>query len=401
MMIRSIYALAFWIAAGFASAVMMFGCERGAQPNAPTAKGTAPAATGNVAQQRPTVGVVTVQSEAVPVSTELSGRIEAWRTAQVRARATGIVQQRLFEEGSEVQAGQILYRIDPKPLQASLASAQAVLGRAEATLANASATLSRYEPLIKQGAVSKQDYADLAAARKVAQAEVNAALAARDTAQLNLSYAEVTAPIGGRVGRSLVTEGALVSQNEATVLTTIQQLDPIYVNMTQSSAENLRLRQGLDSGSLHPAADASVQLTLEDGSTYRHSGQLLFTDVTLDQATSSAALRATFPNPQRLLLPGMYVRAHLALAVDAKAWRVPRQAVLRQGETATVLIAGADDKVQSKPVNTGGTIDNDWIVTSGLADGDRVIVDGMQQARPGAAVQTVPWQPPQAAARSG
>lgn len=347
----------------------------------------------------PAVGVVTVQAGPVPLAAELPGRVEALRTAQVRARAAGIVQNRLFEEGTDVKAGQPLYRIDPAPLEASLASAQAALQRAEANLASTRAKEERYRPLVQTRAISEQEFADLQAARRVAEAEVNAARAAQRTANLNLSYAVVTAPISGRIGRSLVTEGALVGQGEATPLTTIQQLDPVYVNLSQGSAEWLRLRQQLAKGSVSASQSAEVRLVLEDGSRYGPAGRLLFTDVTIDPATSSVTLRATFPNPQRLLIPGMYVRAQLAQAVDANAWRVPQQAVQRGNEGSSVFVVDAGNKVVVKPVKVASAIGTDWVVTEGLADGDRVIVDGLQKVGPGAPVSPVAWQAPGTAAR--
>lgn len=340
----------------------------------------------------PAVGVITVRAGAVPLATELPGRVSAWRIAQVRARAAGIVQQRLFQEGSEVRAGQVLYRIEPAPLEAALASATAVLRRAEAALASARQKETRYRPLVASRAVSEQEFADMTAARELAEAEVEAARAARESARLNLSYSTVVAPITGRIGRSLVTEGALVGQGEASQLATIQQLDPVYVDLTQSSAEYLRLRQALASQSVSAAGTVEVQLQLEDGSAYPSRGRLLFTDATIDPATSSVSLRVSVPNPQRLLLPGMYVRASFAQAVEARAWRVPQQAVLRRADGAGVFLAGPDDKVVLRPVKTAGTLGTDWIVTEGLNDGDRVIVDGLQKTGPGATVRPVPWQ---------
>ncbi|MBL8532837.1 MAG: efflux RND transporter periplasmic adaptor subunit [Betaproteobacteria bacterium] len=342
-----------------------------------------------------TVGVIRVESGPVPIATELPGRVEAWRVAEVRARAAGIVQKRLFEEGSQVKESQVLYRIDPAPLQSAFANAQAVTRRAQAALSSAQEKEARFRPLLAAKMVSEQAFADIVAARELAQADLAAARAAQRAASLNLSYAQVTAPISGRAGRSLVTEGALVGQGESTPLTTLQQLDPIYVNLSQSSAEYLRLRKALAEGRLERPDEIEVRLVLEDGTQYPERGRLLFTDVTIEPGTSSVALRASFPNPQRLLLPGMYVRAHLAEALDAKAWRVPQQAVIRREGAASVFVAAADDTVAVKPVKTTGTTGTDWIVTEGLADGDRVIVDGLQKIGPGAKVKPVPWAPPQ------
>ena len=381
--------------AGLALVLMaaLVSCGPGDRKTPPKGAGSGTAAA--QAAPAPTVGVIRVESGPVPIATELPGRVEAWRVAEVRARAAGIVQKRLFEEGSQVREGQILYRIDPAPLQSAFANAQAVTRRAQAALNSAQEKEDRFRPLLAAKMVSEQAYADIVAAREVAQADLAAARAAQRAASLNLSYARVTAPISGRAGRSLVTEGALVGQGESTPLTTIQQLDPIYVNLSQSSAEYLRLRKALAEGRLERPDEIEVRLVLEDGTQYRERGRLLFTDVTIEPGTSSVALRASFPNPQRLLLPGMYVRAHLAEALDAKAWRVPQQAVIRRDGGASVFVAAADDTVAVKPVRTTGTTGTDWIVTEGLADGDRVIVDGLQKIGPGAKVKPVPWKPPQ------
>lgn len=343
----------------------------------------------------PEVGVVTAKPVPVAVTHELPGRVEAYRVAQVRARAAGIVLKRLFVEGSTVREGQELFQIDPAPLRAALANASATLQKAEAALTAARSKEERYAPLVKTQAVSPQEFADIAAARQVAQADVAAARAARESAQLNLSYASVTAPIGGRISRALVTEGALVGQGEATALATIQQLDPIYVNLSQPSAEFLRLKFLLASGGVE-ATQAQVTLVGERGMEYPHKGKLLFTDATVDPNTGNVQVRAQFPNPQQLLLPGMYVRARLAQAVDPDAFLIPQQAVTRAGDNASVLVVGADGKVAEQPVKVAVARGADWVVTAGLKEGDQVIVDGVQRVRPGAPVKPVPWAAPAA-----
>ncbi|MDP3844684.1 MAG: efflux RND transporter periplasmic adaptor subunit [Oxalobacteraceae bacterium] len=343
----------------------------------------------------PEVAVVTVAPQRLTISNELPGRLEATRVAQVRARAAGIVQQRAFREGSEVKAGELLFRIDPAPYQAAYESAQAALARAEANLTQASLKLQRYQPLVEINAISKQEYDDASAARQQAAADVAAAKAARTTAALNLGYTRVTAPISGRIGRALVTEGALVGQGEATQLATIQQLDPIYVNLTQSSTELLQLQRALAGGQLQSVGQgkAAVTLVLEDGTPYPLPGKLLFSDLSVDESTGAVSLRAEFPNPQRSLLPGMYVRARLEQGVSEQAISVPQQAVARSSDGATVMVVGADDKVAVRPVKTGAAQGNLWLISAGLQAGDRVIVEGLQKIKPGAAVKVVPWRP--------
>lgn len=344
------------------------------------------------------VAVVTVASERLAVSNELPGRLEANRVAQVRARVPGIVLQRSFTEGSQVKAGDVLFRIDPASFQATHDSAQAALAKAEANLAQASLKLQRYQPLVELNAISKQEYDDASAAQKQAAADVAAARAARQSASLNLNYATVTAPISGQIGRALVTEGALVGQGETTPLATIQQLDPIFVNLTQSSAEWLQLRQAMASGQLKSAGQdqAKVTLVTEDGNTYPQSGKLLFSDITVDQSTGAITLRASVPNPDHLLLPGMFVRARLEQAVNEHAISVPQQAVQRTPDGASVLLVGADGKVVAQQVKADVAQGDRWIVSQGLKAGDRVIVEGLQKVKPGAAVKAVPWQAPAA-----
>ena len=343
----------------------------------------------------PEVSVVTIAPERVAITNELPGRVEATRTAQVRARVPGIVQKRLFTEGSDVKAGTVLFRIDPASLQAALSNVEATRARAEANLAQATLKVNRYRPLVQTNAISRQEYDDALAAQKQAQAELQAARASQQTANLNLGYATVTAPISGRIGRAQVTEGALVGQGEATPLATIQQLDPIYVNLTQSSSELLKLRQAMAAGKLKTVGrdQASVSLVTEDGTPYPQTGKLLFSDLAVDQSSGAITLRAEFPNPDRFLLPGMYVRARLEQAVNESAITVPQQAVQRDNSGASVMTVGADGKVAPRPVRTGSAQGDKWIVTEGLKEGDVVIVEGLQKIQPGAPVKPVPWKP--------
>ncbi|MBJ7311037.1 efflux RND transporter periplasmic adaptor subunit [Rugamonas sp. CCM 8940] len=347
-----------------------------------------------------TVSVITIAPAAVTLSAELPGRIEASRVAQVRARAAGIVLQRVFKEGGEVKAGEVLFRIDPASFQASYDSAQAAVAKTEANLAQAELKVKRYKPLLAAQAVSQQEYDDAVTAQKQSAADLATAKAARQNAGLTLGYATVTAPISGRIGRALVTEGALVGQGEATALAVVQQLDPIYVNVTQSSTELLRLRQQLASGKLKSAGadQAKVTLVTEDGQVYPHAGKLLFADVSVDESSGAVSLRAEFPNPNRTLLPGMYVRARLDQGVSEAAIVVPQQAVVRGADGASVMVVGADNKVAPRPVKADTAQGQNWIVSSGLQAGERIIVEGFQKAKPGALVKPVPWAGPAAAA---
>jgi membrane fusion protein (multidrug efflux system) len=348
------------------------------------------------------VGVVTVTPHTVGLVTELPGRLEASRVAQVRARVAGILQQRLFREGSEVKAGQRLYEIDNAPYRASLASAEASLLRAQANLTQAAAQAERYQPLVEANAISKQEYVNAVAARQQAEADVAAAKAAVQTAQINLGYASVTAPIAGRIGRTLVTEGALVGQGEATQLALVQQINPMYVNFTQSAGEVLRLRKAIDSGKYKRTAAgdaAGVRVVLEDGTEYARTGKLLFADLTVDPTSGQIMLRAELPNPDGVLLPGMYVRVRLQQAQAQEMIQVPQQAVTRSGAGDSVMVVGADGKVSPRPVKIGSAQDGQWTVLEGLKAGEQVMVDGFQKLQPGAPVKAVPWQP--AAAKAG
>ncbi len=328
------------------------------------------------------VGVVTVTPGDIGLVSELPGRLEASRVAQVRARAAGILQQRLFREGSDVQAGQPLFRIDPAPYAAALA-------RAEANLAQAAALAERYKPLVEANAVSKQEYANAIAAHKVAEADAQ-------TARINLGYANITAPISGRIGRALVTEGALVGQGEATQLAVVQQINPMYVNFTQSAGEVMALRRAMEQGQLKRAGKdaASVRIVLEDGSEYAQAGRLLFSDLTVDATSGQITLRAEVPNPGGTLLPGLYVRVRLEQAQAANAITLPQQAVTRSPQGDTVMVVGADGKVSPRPVKVGNQQGGQWVILDGLKAGEQVMVDGFQKLRGDAPVKPVAWQPP-------
>lgn len=339
------------------------------------------------------VSTITVAPERLGIVNELPGRLEANRVAQVRARVPGIVLKRTFREGSEVKKGQVLFRIDPAQYAAALASEKAMQAKAEANLTQASLKLKRYEPLVKIKAISQQEFDDADAAHKLAAAEVAAAKASVRIASLNLGYARVTSPISGRIGRALVTEGALVGQNEATQLALVQQLDPMYVNLTQSSAELMQMRLAMKNGQYKqtPKGDAQITLILEGGSEYAHKGKLLFSDITVNESTGMVSLRATFPNPERLLLPGTFVRARLQQAVSEQALAVPQQAVQRTNSGAIVMIVDEKNIVIARPVTTVSSYGDKWVIGSGLKAGDRVIVEGLQKIRPGMPVKAVEW----------
>lgn len=339
----------------------------------------------------PEVGIVTVKAAPVAVTTDLPGRTSAVRVAEVRARVDGIIVKRDFVEGSDVRAGQRLYQIDPAPYRAALNSAKATLQRAEANLTSSTLLADRYRALVKENAVSKQEFDNAVAAQQQAKADVAAARAAVETAGINLGYTDVVAPISGRIGKSLVTEGAYVQQSQATQLATIQQLDTIYVDVSQSSAEVLRLRRELGSGQLQRAdASAQVSLLLEDGSLYSETGTLQFSDISVDTSTGTITLRATFPNKNMTLLPGMFVHARIQQGVNQQAILVPQQGVTynQKGE-ATALVVGAQDKVELRQLTVNRALDNQWLVSEGLRPGDKVIVEGLQKIRPGVVVKAV------------
>jgi len=345
--------------------------------------------------QTPEVGVVTVQPQAVPAVTELPGRTSAFLVAQVRARVDGIVLRREFTEGTDVKVGQRLYKIDPAPYVAALNSAKATLARAQANLVTQNALVARYKVLVAANAVSKQDYDNAVATQGQAAADVAAGKAAVDTAQINLGYTDVVSPVSGRVGISQVTPGAYVQASQATLMSTVQQLDPVYVDLTQSSLDGLKLRQDVQSGKLKTSGPgaAKVSLILEDGKTYSEPGKLQFSDVTVDQTTGSVTIRAIFPNPGRVLLPGMFVRARIEEGVNENAFLVPQIGVSHdQKGQAIALVVNAADKVETRPLTTAGTYGQDWIVEGGLQAGDHVIVQGVDKVRPGATVKTVAAQ---------
>ncbi len=358
--------------------------------------GAAPAAGPGGARPPAEVGVVTVALGDVGLITELPGRLEASRVAQVRARAAGILQQRLFREGSDVKAGQALFQIDAAPYAATVASARASQAKAEASLAQTSALLERLRPLVEANAVSKLEFANAVAAQKQAEADVAVSKANVQTAGINLNYASVTAPISGRIGRALVTEGALVGQGEATPLAVIQQVNPLFVNFTQSAAEVMQLRRALAAGQFKRAGSegASVRLMLEDGSEYPRPGRLLFSDLTVDATTGQVTLRAEVPNPGGDLLPGLFVRVRLEQAQAQQAMRLPQQAVTRTPQGDTVMVVDAQGKASPRTVKIGSARGSDWVVLDGLKAGEQVMVDGFQKLQGGAPVKPVPWQAP-------
>ena len=370
-------------------AALLAACGQSAAP---------PAAAPGAGQAPPPaqVGVVTVQRGTVGLMTELPGRTEASRVAQVRARVAGILQAKRFTEGSEVRAGQPLFQIDDAPYRATLASAQAALAKAEANLTQTKAQADRYKPLAEANAISQQDLVSAVAAQKLAEADVAAAKAAIQIAQINVDYAKVTTPISGRIGRALVTEGALVGQGEATQLALVQQTNPMFINFTQSVTDVLRLRAAIANGQLKSAGgseSAQVRIVLEDGSVYPVTGKLLFSDLSVDPSSGQITLRAEIPNPKGVLLPGMYVRAQLQQAEVAGAILLPQQAVLRTGQGDTVKVVAEDGRVSTRPVKVSTGKNGQWVVLDGLKDGEMVVVDGFQKMQGKAPVKPVPWTP--------
>ncbi|RSZ30172.1 MULTISPECIES: efflux RND transporter periplasmic adaptor subunit [unclassified Variovorax] len=338
----------------------------------------------------PEVGVMALHASDVPVHTELSGRTAAFRVSEVRPQVNGIVRKRLFEEGSMVRAGQVLYEIEPGPFEAAHEQAQATLATAQASIASLRGKSERFSELVKANAVSRQEHEEAQAALVQAEAGVKAAQAALKAARINLEFTRIAAPISGRIGRSSVTEGALVAPGQATELATIQRIDPIYVDVVQSSLELTRLKRRFISGDMAPAS-TRVSLRMEDGLPYPHAGTLKFTEVAVDAATGSVTLRAEFPNPQGLLLPGMYVRAQVESGVERQAVLAPQRGVSRneKGEP-TALVIGAGDKVELRALEVRSAAGDQWIVTGGLREGDRLVVDGLQRAHPGDKVTPVP-----------
>lgn len=359
-----------------AGVLVVTGCSESAPPNAPPPP--------------PEVRVITVQPQSLVNLIEVPGRLEAVRRAEVRARVDGIVRRRLYEEGTDVRAGQRLFSIDPREMQAQTSGAEAALARAEATAANARQDVKRYEGLVKERAVSRQDYDEAVAQLRTAEADVAQARAQLEAARLSLNYATVTAPIPGRAGRAEVTEGALVSASSATLLTTIEQLDPIYANFSQSSSDLLAIRRDIAAGALKvPERDSVMaRLVLEDGGVYRHPGKLNFLDLSIDQETGTTALRAQFPNPDRVLLPGQFVRVRVEAGVRPEGLLIPQRAVTVAPEGASVMVV-ARDTAEARPVKLGPLQGDSWAVQEGLAAGDVVIVDGLQKVRPGRPVRVV------------
>lgn len=362
---------------GVAVALLLTACSKSAPPAS--------------APPPPEVRIVTVAVLPIANVIELPGRLQAVRTSEVRARVDGIVQRRLYTEGTDVHAGQPLFAIDARPMRAQLNVAEASLARAEATAANAAQDVARYKGLVAQQALSQQEYDAAVARLRTAQADVAQNRAQISAARLNLGYTTVTAPISGRAGRAEVTEGALVSGAGATLLTRIEQLDPIYANFSQSSSDVLALRGRLASGSAKSPTlgKVPVHLVLEDGTAYRMPGYLDFFDLSIDEATGTAALRAQFPNPQRALLPGQFVRARVEAGTRANGLRLPQRAVTLTPQGGTVMVVGAKDIVEARPVKLGALDGDAWVIESGLAPGERVIVDGLQKAAPGSAVKPV------------
>ncbi|MFH1340551.1 MAG: efflux RND transporter periplasmic adaptor subunit [Pseudomonadota bacterium] len=339
---------------------------------------------------KPEVSVVTLHSQAIAITTELPGRTTASLTAEVRPQVNGIIKTRTFKEGGEVAAGDSLYQIDPASYQASYDSAVAAKQKAEAAIPNAEAKVERYGTLIKQNAVSKQDYDDAVATLAQAKAEVASNKAAVDTARINLAYTNITAPIGGRIDKSSLTPGALVTASQTTALTTIRTIDPINVDVTESSTNLLNWRRAVSEGRIKVSgADVSVRLKLDNGTIYDHDGRLEFVESNVSETTGTFALRAVFPNPDRLLLPGMYVRAIIEQGIAQNSFAVPQRGVTRNSKgEATGLFVTADGKVEQRVLTVSQNVGNNWLAT-GIKDGDRVVVEGTQLVKPGDAVTAV------------
>jgi len=374
-----------------ASLLLMAGCEDGHshQTSAPPV---------------PEVAFVTVSPQPVLLTTELPGRTSAFRIAEIRPQVSGIIQKRLFTEGADVKAGEVLYQIDPAPFQAALDNAKASLAKAEANLPTIRSKAERYRKLMASNAVSQQDYDDKAAAHRQAEAEIEYWKASVKTARINLGYTRITAPISGRIGRSNVTDGALVTAYQSRELTTIQQIDPIYVDMAQSATELQRLKRSMDAGRLKQSGEGhrKVNLVLQDGTPYPLEGTLQFRDVTVDPTTGSVILRAIFPNPDGVLLPGMFVRAVVQEGVAEQAILAPQQGVSRNPKGEPIaLIVDETGKVQQRRLTLDRAITDQWLVTSGLSGGERLIVEGMLKVRPGSVVKAVPFDRGQAGSKDG
>nr|CAD6438034.1 efflux RND transporter periplasmic adaptor subunit [Rhizobium sp. Q54] len=364
--------------------VLLAACQDAEQAAAPQAPPPTP------------VSIVTVSAEALPITNELPGRIAPTRIAEVRPRVSGIIVERVFEQGTQVKEGDVLYRIDPSPFQVRVDSAEATLRVAQAGQLQARQNAGRQEQLRKSNVASQQAYDDAVAQLAQADAQVSVAEAGLAEARLNLQYASVTAPISGRIGRALITEGALVSSSSSENLATIQQLDPIYADFTQPAAELIRLRRALQEGQLMTGPnEAEVQLLLDDGSRYPHAGRLLFSEAAVDESTGQVTLRGEFPNPDGDLLPGMYVRVMIEQGIERSAIAVPQQAVQRDaGGQSSVLVVNAENKVEQRRVTVGRAVGDRWVITQGLQEGDRVVAEGFQKTAPGATVAPEPWQSP-------
>ncbi|MGS0681691.1 efflux RND transporter periplasmic adaptor subunit [Shewanella sp. 125m-7] len=336
------------------------------------------------------VGAITITTKPQSIMVELPGRSKSYLEAEVRPQVSGIIMERGFIEGRDVEKGQSLYQIEPSTYEAALVSAKADLTSAEAGLVSAKAKALRFEKLVKLNSISEQDYDEADAAYKEALARVTVAKAAINTAQINLEYTKVTAPISGRIGKSDVTAGALVTANQSQTLATIQQLDPMNIDIAQSSAQMLRLKSQLKRGQIEAAANANVELILEDGTPYAQTGVLQFAEVTVNENTGSVIIRAEFPNPDGVLMPGMYVRAVLNTGTDPEAILVPQRAITRNTKGEAVAMVIEDGKVAARIVTTAEVIDNQWRITSGLKAGDQLIVEGLQKIRPGAPVKAGP-----------
>ena len=373
--------LIIFIVTALASAIVLSGCEQNQQ------------ATAAPAPQPITVGVVKLTSQPLTLKKELPGRVAASQVAQIRPQVNGIIQTRLFTEGAEVEKGQALYQIDPATFEAQMATSKAAITKAQANIANAKAKSDRYSELLEIKAVSQQDFDEAEANYKSAQADLLTAQAQLKTAQININYSKVSSPISGQIGKSTVTAGALVSANQATALATVTQLDPIYIDLTQSSSELTRLKKAIANGDLSKdlAAQSKVELKMEDGSVYPHQGTLQFSEVIVDPSTGSVTLRAEFPNPEKLLLPGMYVRAVIVEGVKTNAILVPQRGVSRNSKgEPTAMVVSKNNTVEARILKTDRTLGSKWLVTNGLNDGDQVIVEGLQKIAPGAPVNTVP-----------
>lgn len=363
--------------------LLITGCNARNEPPAPAAR---PA---------PQVAVVDVQPRRIVLTTELPGRTSAYRVAEIRPQVSGLIQKRLFSEGRDVRAGDVLYQIDPATFQAALSNAEAALGRSEANVPALRSRARRYRDLLAQNAVSQQDYDDAEAALKQAEADVMYWKASVQTARINLAYTRITAPISGRIGRSHVTMGAMVTAYQAQALATIQQMDPIYVDVPQSTTQLLRLKRRLASGLLTPDARhaTEVSLFMEDGTPYPLTGTFQFRDVTVDPSTGSVDLRVVFPNPKAFLLPNMFVRAVMKEGIDENALLIPQQSVSRDPKgNPLALVVDGGNKVRQRMLVIDRALGNQWLVASGLSPGDRVIVQGIQNVRPGSAVRVVPFE---------